>query len=130
MFRTGNILACLSLWAALAAPAIAVSATDEPLMPAINHLLKYVENSNCVFIRNDTDYTSKEAAKHLKAKYEYFMHKLKTPEEFIAVAGTKSIISGKPYWVRCGGHVIPSAEWLTKELFDYRKAFHARALTK
>lgn len=130
MSRPRNILACLSLLATLVVPTEGLSTTDEPLVSTINHLLKYVEDSKCVFIRNDTDYNSKEAAQHLKTKYDLFMYKVKTPEDFIEVAGTKSIVSGKPYWMRCDGHLITSAEWLTKELSDYRKALYDRTLTK
>ena len=127
---TGYVLGSLSLLAMLALPAEAVSTADEPLGPTINHLLKYVEDSHCVFMRNGTEYNSEAAAQHLKAKYEYFTYKLKTPEDFIEVAGTKSMVSGKPYWVRCDGHVMPSAEWLTKELSNYRTALRDKTLTK
>ncbi|HEY3198484.1 MAG TPA: DUF5329 domain-containing protein [Nitrospirales bacterium] len=92
-------------------------------MRTINHLIAYVEASNCVFIRNGKEHDSKEAANHIKTKYDYFMFNIKTAEEFIEKAASKSIIGGQPYSVRCGDHLpIPSAEWLTQELFNYRKA--------
>ena len=105
-------------------PSIALAATDDTLVGTINHLLAYVEASNCVFIRNGKEHDSKEAAKHIKAKYDYFMFNIKTPEEFIEKAASKSVLGGQPYEVRCGDHLpIPSAEWLTQELFNYRKAY-------
>lgn len=130
MFRLASQLLCSSLLATLLVPSAGLT-TDDGLLHAINHLLKYVEDSNCVFIRNDKEYTSKEAAKHLKTKYDFYMDNLKTPEDFIEMAATKSALSGKPYWVRCDGQFpMLSADWLTKELSNYRKLLHSDGLTK
>jgi uncharacterized protein DUF5329 len=121
----------LGLLATLWLPYSASSMTDDTAAPIINHLLAYVEDSNCVFIRNDKEYNSKEAAKHLKGKYDYLMYKVKTAEDFIEIAGSKSTVSGKPYWVRCAGHSpVLSANWLMQELSDYRKRAHSHALVK
>ena len=104
--------------------AAVASATDEVLLRSINHLLTYVEESNCVFIRNGKEYNSKEAAKHIRTKYDSFMISIKTPEEFIEKAASKSIISSQLYWVQCADHSpIPTAEWLTQELSNYRKVY-------
>jgi uncharacterized protein DUF5329 len=111
----------LSAFATFFLPFMASAATDDMLVRTINHLLAYVEASNCVFIRNGKEHNSQEAAKHMKTKYDYFMFNIKTPEEFIEKAGSKSIIGGQPYWVRCADHSpILSAEWLTQELSNYR----------
>jgi len=118
-------------FATLFLPSIALPATDEMLVRTITHLLAYVEASNCVFIRNGKEHDSKEAAKHLKTKYDYFMFNIKTPEEFIEKAASKSILGGQPYSVRCADHSpIPSAEWLTQELTNYRNILHDNALAK
>jgi hypothetical protein len=112
-------------------PSIASAAADDMLVGTINHLLAYVEESNCVFIRNGKEHTSKEAAKHLKTKYDYFTFNIKTPEEFIDTAASKSILGGQPYRVRCADHSpIPSAEWLTQELTKYRNTMHDNAFAK
>ncbi len=120
----------LSAIAMVFLPSISTPATDDMLVRTINHLLAYVEASNCVFIRKGQEHNSKEAAKHLKAKYDYFMFNIKTPEEFIEKAASKSVMDG-PYWVRCADHSpISSAEWLTHELTNYRKAMHDNASAK
>ena len=123
-------LVYLSLFASLSLPSIGSSITDPTIPPTIYHLLEYVEDSNCVFIRNDKEYNSRKAAEHLKAKYDYFMSRIKTPEDFIELAGSKSSLSGKPYWVRCAGQSPTlSANWLMKELSDY-KILHSHMLAK
>ena len=131
MNRTPTCFVYLIAFATLFLPSIALAATDEMLVRDINHLLAYVERSDCIFIRNGKGHSSKEAAKHLKTKYEYFMFNIKTPEEFIEKAASKSILGGQPYWVRCVDHSpIPSAEWLTQELTKYRNAMHDNAFAK
>ena len=131
MYRIGRYLVCLSLFATLLLPFEAAATTHEALLQTINHLLQYVEESNCVFIRNDKEYDSKEAVEHLKAKYDAFIFDIKTPEEFIELIASKSILSDRPYFVRCVDHSLtPSADWLTKELSKYRMALHDKAFIK
>ena len=87
----------------------------------INYLLVFVRESNCTFIRNDEDHDSSYAAEHIKKKYDYFKDRIDTPEEFIELCATKSLMSGKVYLVRCeGDRTIPTAEWLRAELNNYR----------
>jgi len=98
----------------LVSPAVA-SPADDAYLHTIDHLLRYVEKSGCVFIRNDKEYNSEEAAKHLQLKYDFFRYEIKTPEEFIELAASKSSVSGRPYWVRCADHPpTPSADWLRR----------------
>jgi len=120
----------LSVFATIFLPFISAAATDDMVVRAIQHLLAYVEASDCIFIRNGQEHNSHEAAKHLKAKYDYFMFNIKTPEEFIEKAASKSMMDG-PYWVRCADHSpISSAEWLTQELANYRNTIHDNAFAK
>lgn len=98
-----------------------VLSNDYSLEKTINYLLRYVEESQCTFIRNDEEHSSKFAAEHIRNKYDYFRDRINTPEEFIKLCATKSTISGERYLVRCGrNRQIPSAEWLTEELNKYR----------
>jgi hypothetical protein len=123
------VYACL--FATLLLPSADAASPDDALLGTINHLSTYVEESNCVFIRNGKEYTSKEAAKHIKTKYDSLMFDIKTPEEFIELAASKSMLSGQPYFVRCVDHSpIPSADWLRKELSNYRKTLNDNAFTK
>ncbi len=89
----------------------------------IEYLLKFVEESECVFIRNGREHDSKKAARHMKRKYEHFKDEIKTPEDFIRLAGTRSTVSGKPYEVRLkNGKEELSSSWLQKALEDYRSS--------
>jgi hypothetical protein len=92
--------------------------TDE----TIAYLLAFVAKSDCTFIRNGQSYTGKQASDHLKSKYQYFKGKIATPEDFIRLAATKSILSGKPYIVRTKeGKVLRCDEWMKQLLEEYRK---------
>lgn len=94
---------------------------------SINHLLNFVETSQCTFVRNGVDHDSRNAADHIKKKYNYFKNKIHTADDFIALAATKSELSGRPYFVRCEqGKTILSADWLREELEAYRKAIKKR----
>ena len=130
MYRIENVLyACL--FATLLLSSADAASIDDALLRTINHLLTYVEESNCVFIRNGKEYNSKEAATHIKTKNDSLMFGVKTPEDFIELAASKSMLSGQPYFVRCVDHSpVPSAEWLSKELSNYRMALHDNAFTK
>jgi len=89
---------------------------------AINHLLNFVETSRCTFVRNGVEYDSGNAAAHIKQKYNYFKSQIHSADDFIALAATKSELSGRSYFVRCAqGEAIPSADWLREELEVYRK---------
>jgi len=126
MYRHLKHFVSLTVLTTLIQSAAVATATDEMLLQSINHLLTYVEESNCVFIRNGKEYTSKEAARHMKSKYDSSRISIRTPEEFIEKAGSKSIISGQRYWVQCADHSpIPTAEWLAQELINYRKTMHS-----
>jgi len=119
------------LFSMLVLPSAEAASTDNALLRTINHLLTYVEESNCVFIRNGKEYNSKEAAKHIKTKNDTLMFDTKTPEEFIELAASKSMLSGQPYFVRCVDHSpVPSADWLSKELSNYRMTLHDNAFPK
>jgi hypothetical protein len=91
----------------------------------IRHLLDFVAQADVVFVRNGKDHTAKEAVDHMKKKRDHFAGKgkVKTAEDFITYAGTKSLLSGKLYQVRLpDGTTRPCADWLTAELKRYRTA--------
>jgi hypothetical protein len=87
----------------------------------VNHLLQFVEESNCDFIRNGNHYASLEASRHLRKKYNYHKSRISKTEDFITYAASKSSISGKIYTVNCEGVKAPSSLWLTSELLRYRR---------
>jgi hypothetical protein len=87
----------------------------------IDHLLAYIETSGCTFNRNGTIHNSQDASEHIRKKYTHTKRYIKTTEDFIQYAATKSSISGKPYQVTCEGFEIPTAKWLADELARFRK---------
>ena len=90
--------------------------------PEVQHLLEFIETSDCTFERNGKKYDGTDAAKHIKRKYKYFRNKISTTEEFIEYSGTKSTMSGKPYLIYCGDEdSITSQTWLLEELSVYRQ---------
>ncbi len=98
------------------------SATDEDqTVKEIDHLLVYIRDSTCQFIRNDKVYDAAEARSHIQKKYDYLRSRIKTTEDFIRYAASQSSMSGKPYRIRCGDETMLCADWLREELERYRQ---------
>lgn len=87
----------------------------------VAHLLAFVRYADCQMIRNGTTHDSREGYRHMLDKYDYFRDRIQTTEQFIDLAATKSLLSGKRYQVACPGATPePSADWLRRELTRYR----------
>jgi Family of unknown function (DUF5329) len=97
----------------------------ESLEQTVHYLIDYVAKSDATFIRNGVSHTPAEAVTHIKAKYEHFKSQIKTPEDFIRLAASRSLLTGKPYLVR-----TPDAKevrldiWLAEALKQYRTENH------
>jgi len=90
---------------------------------AIAYLLTFVAKSDCTFIRNGQSYTGRQASMHMQDKRRYFKDRIVTPEDFIWLAATKSLQTGKPYMVRTKeGKELHCDEWMKKVLKEYRRA--------
>ena len=87
----------------------------------IDHLLTFIAGSPCAFIRNGVSYDGAQAVDHIKDKYEHYRAEIRSAEDFIALAASKSAMSGKPYLVQCDAAEMPAAEWLTQELSAFRQ---------
>lgn len=87
----------------------------------IKHLLHYIENSGCTFVRNGKEYNSTQARAHIERKYNYAKRWIKTAEEFIKYAASKSSTTGEPYKVRCDRQEMLTSEWLAAELDRFRQ---------
>ena len=105
-----------SLLMILSFPSCGMAGTPEE----VASLLHFVEQSECIFIRNGTQYDALEARQHIEKKYAYFKERITTAEEFIQYSATKSTISGKPYKVICNGVAMNSVDWLNIELARLR----------
>ncbi|ANI34652.1 hypothetical protein AA098_14615 [Pseudomonas sp. JY-Q] len=91
----------------------------------IRGLLEFIETSDCTFIRNGTEYAGPRARAHLEQKLNYLESKnrVKSAEDFIDLAATKSSMSGRAYEVRCSQGTQPAGIWLHRELQRQRE-FH------
>ena len=95
----------------------------ESLDDTINYLLDCVANSHATFIRNGQTHTPQEAVNHIKAKYEHFKSEIKTPEDFIRLSASKSLLTGQPYLVRMpDGKEVRLDAWLTTALKEHEAA--------
>lgn len=97
-------------------PALAASPEAE-----IDHLLSFIAGSPCAFIRNGIVHDGAQAVDHIKDKYEHYREDIRSAEDFIALAATKSAMSGKPYLVKCDGATEPAADWIARELAAFRQ---------
>ena len=96
-------------------------AEADDLGSTIQYLLDYVKNSDVVFIRNNHEHTSHEAAAHMQRKYAHFKNQIRTPEDFIRLTGAKSLMTGKQYKIRTkDGITVPAQKWLEGILKEYR----------
>lgn len=89
----------------------------------INHLLALVEQSGCEFYRNGIWYDAPRAQAHLRDKYDVLAagDQIKTAEDFIEKAASKSSMSGLPYQIKCGADAaITSKQWFAAALARYR----------
>ena len=119
-----KIIGIILLFALMCEPAVSAesAAGTNHLSATIQYLLDFVKTSGCIFIRNNKEHTAVEAADHMQRKYEHFKDKIKTPEDFIRLTATKSLMTGSLYYVRLkDGKKFTSEAWLRQALEDYRQ---------
>src|SRR5687768_3166183 len=56
----------------------------------IDHLLTFIAGSPCAFIRNGVAYDGAQAMGHIRDKYEHYREDIRSAEDFIALAASKS----------------------------------------
>jgi hypothetical protein len=95
---------------------------SENTQEVIEFLIGTVAQSNLTFIRNGENHTCNEAAMHIRQKYDYFQSKIKSPEDFISLCASKSMLSGNPYLVETEQGKIPVEKWLSKKLAEHVKS--------
>lgn len=103
---------------ALLLPAVVIAGETEV---EIEYLITTVGESGCTFIRNGSRHDAEDAASHMRLKYRRGKRYATTAELFIERLASKSSFSGKSYAIECpGGDAVPSGEWLTARLQEYR----------
>jgi hypothetical protein len=103
-------------------------AADKPLTEKgkIEALINHLENlKDATFIRNDTKYEAKTAARFLRGKWqaqEAQEKEIKTAMEFIEKVASVSSTSGKPYVIRFkDAREVKCGEYLREELEKLEK---------
>jgi len=87
----------------------------------IEFLISSVEQMDATFIRNSTEYSADQAAKHLQTKLKYVVSKADlntfTAEDFIEQAASKSSLTGKAYQIQFKtGEIVAARDWLLHQL--------------
>jgi hypothetical protein len=69
----------------------------------INYLLEFIDRSGCRFYRNGSWYDSHRAQSHLRDKYDFLAARgrIKSADDFIEQAATRSSMSGEEYQIQC-----------------------------
>jgi Skp family chaperone for outer membrane proteins len=99
--------------------AAAVSAAPSAAEKArIERLIAYVEAQSTIrFVRNGSAYSSKEAAKFLRRKFDKMGEHVTTAQQFIDQIASKSSTTGEAYLIRfADGRQMPAARFLGDEL--------------
>jgi hypothetical protein len=94
-----------------------------PMHDEIDHLLQYLSESGCNYVRNSAEHSAQQAVEHIRKKYRYYEDEIDSTERFIELSASRSTISGKPYTIRCPG--LPEQDsnaWLNAELERYRRS--------
>ncbi len=100
---------------------ISVPVFASDMQSEINHLLAFLENSECQFERNGKIHSGIDTVAHAKRKYNYFKSRINSAEKFIEYSATKSTLSGKYYMVLCkDSPKVRTQDWLLQELKNYR----------
>ena len=106
------------LLALLAAPAFSQGGAERAKIDYLIDSIAQVHDA--VFIRNGTDYTSAQAADHLRLKLRNAGARVRTAEDFITCCATGSSASGEKYRIRfADGHVVDNAVFMRQKLAEY-----------
>ncbi|MBU1695000.1 MAG: DUF5329 domain-containing protein [Verrucomicrobia bacterium] len=112
--------AVLSLFWCIPIAAFAAAASPDN---EISYLLNVVRTSAVTFVRNGEDHTAPEAAAHMQKKRDHFEKEIKSAEDFIDKAASRSLLSGKEYVIRFSdGSTCSCSDWLLAILKQFRGA--------
>ena len=104
----------------LATSAYAAPNTNDKL--TIEYLIHYVGDSEMVFVRNFGKHNAKGAASHIRKKYRHFLDEIDSPEMFIELCASKSLLTGREYHViDLQGNTFKTRDWLLGALNGYRE---------
>ncbi len=107
----------------LAAVTGAQAAPTAAELAEIEHLMKAIGSSGCIFKRNEVWNNAAAAEAHLRSKFDLMKRfgLVETTADFIEKTATRGYFSNQPYEIKCSGEtVLPSRVWLLAELVRYR----------
>ena len=109
------LLFCCASLTARATVAPVPTPTEEQ---KIEGLLTFIAAQKDIrFVRNGSDYDAATAVKFLRAKWDRQKAEIKTVQDFIDKAATKSSTTGQPYLIRMKDKTeVPCADFLRKQL--------------
>ncbi len=114
------------MWVFLALPLYSQELSAEASVEKSNELNQQIDYlktklllSGCAFERNGKTYTPQEALQHINKKHRYYEDKIDSLDQFIELAASKSMMSGKAYYMMCDGLRIKSADWLHQRLLMF-----------
>ena len=106
---------------------VSLDAKEKSYQHEIDHLLLYVQNTECSYVRNGDAHNGKDARSHIQRKYDYFYDDIKSTEDFIRLSATKSTMFGNKYYIECPNiPKVESSKWLLDELHRYRKTYKSK----
>jgi hypothetical protein len=110
----------LSVSALIGAPALAQPSAEQA---RIEYLIESVAALNGArFIRNGAEFSSREAADHLRVKLRNAGSRVRIAEDFILYCATASSMSGEKYRIRfADGRTVDTADFLRGKLAAYEK---------
>ena len=115
------LLLLVTVFMAAITPRAMADQQPADLEATVQYLITYIEGSDVTFQRNFSRYKGSEAAQHISKKYRHFKDDIDTPEKFIELCATGSLMTGKPYMIVTNqGEQLPSSEWLNAALADFR----------
>jgi len=114
-----GIVAILALH--IAAQVESAHAAGENTAEVVEYLIGQVYDSDLTFIRNGEEHSGEEAAKHIRRKYKHFKSQIRTPEDFIRICASKSLVSGELYLVATPQGTVALQNWLGRILMEFRK---------
>lgn len=106
--------------AGLGPPASARADVPAAQVGEVEHLLEFIRNSSCKFVRNGNEHDGERAFRHVMRKYDYFRDQIRSTEDFIDLAASRSEMSGRAYLFRCDGKESESRTMLLAELERFR----------
>ena len=124
--KTSRIISAALLLAVSMMGPLNLRAAEKPLTEKekIQVLIKALESlKEATFIRNDSDYDAKAAARFLRGKWQAQEKEIKTAMDFIDKVAIVSSTSGKPYVIRFkGAREVTCGEYLKEELKKLEKS--------